>query len=314
MKKTKLTAIFMVLLFIAAPVSQASAEVRGKIAVRPCRPHHRVVPVTEHFHSYRPGHVRKIYCHGYPHYRHYYHDYYYRYYDDVAIAGGIGLLLGAVIAQNNNEYERKQEEKARETEKAKQRAYDECVMAVNTELEHVLKLINDTALDDTLTFIRDYWEQKGAETFLDNRTDIAKLSILSPKDNTKVEFSVMKKYREITVKASDMKYSVHYEKKSYYDEKPKQAPLTNAFGIVMEDTRRDQYGCIVALEVEPNTPASFAGIKPGDSIIKIDIYDTRQLRTEQVLAYAKRKTEEKGVVAITYKRMGSEKKTVEIHL
>ena len=314
MKKTKLTALFMALLFTAAPVTQASAAVRGRIAVRPCRPCNRVIPATEHFHSYRPGHVRRIYCHHYPYYRPYYRDYYYGYYDDVAIAGGIGLLLGAVIAQNNSEYERKQEEEAREAAKAKQRAYDECVMAVNTELEHVLKLINDTTLDDTLAFIRDYWDHKGAETFLDNRTNIAKLSILSPRDNAKVEYSVMKKFREVTVKASDMKYGVSYEKKSYYNEKPEQTPLADAFGIVMEDTRRDRYGCITAIAVTHGTPASFAGIKPGDSIIKIDTYDTRQLRTEQVLAYAKRKTEERAVVTITYTSAGGEKKTVEIHL
>ncbi|MEG1641546.1 MAG: PDZ domain-containing protein [Synergistaceae bacterium] len=309
MKHIKVTAIMLAMLFILAPISQATAEAYCQRTYRrsEVRTRHRTV-VAHGRHYYRPPAHRVYYPH--PYYRDYYRSY--DRYDNWAVAGGVGLLLGTIIASNNQEAQ-KRETAMVEYETAKDQAREACTNAVNTELQQFLRLVGETGVDNTLEFLKKYWGQKGTETFLDNRTNIAILTIFSPNDSIRVEYTIMKDYKEATVKASNLKYNVSFDKKAYFTE-AKPEPATNkALGLQLDDMKRDKFGCLVVMGVSQNSPAYYAGISVGDSLIKVDGYDTRQLRSDQISSYIEKQSGTKSILKLVISTMG-QKKTVEIRL
>lgn len=258
----------------------------------------------------------EAYCPPGPHHHrpprpHYYYDYdyYYGAYDDVALSCGIGILLGTIVANNNANEQAKQQERAQKLESVRNRCKD----AVSTEIQHVAELIQGTGLANTLDFLQKYWNAKAMRTFTEDRNNIAVLTITGFDDNVKVEYTFMKEYKEVTVKASSVEYKISEEKKAYYKEPEPRSELNSALGMDLSNDLRSPAGYLLAQNVVNGTAASFAGIFPGDSIIRIDAYDTKNIDVSRIIAYITARAKAKAAIKVTFIHNGK-KKTSEIQM
>lgn len=258
----------------------------------------------------------EAYCPPGPHHHrpprpHYYYDYgyYYDSYNDVALSCGIGILLGTMAANNNAAEQAKQQEKAKKVEAVRERCKD----AVYTETQHVSELIQGTGLVNTLDFLQKYWNAKTMRTFMEDRNNVAVLTITGFDDNVKVEYTFMKEYKEVTVKASSAEYKISEEKKAYYKEPEPRSELNAALGMDVSNDLRSPSGYLAAQNVVEGTAAAFAGIAPGDAIIKIDEYDTKNIDAARIIAYISARAKAKAALKITFMHEGK-KKTAEIQL
>lgn len=266
------------------------------------------------------GPAGAYYCpppgHGYPrpvhnHRYHYYYDddYYYDHYNSVAITYGIGVLLGTIAANNNAAEQARQQERDKKIASVR----DRCKEAVATETGHVAELIEGTGLKNTLEFLHNYWNAKGMRTFLEDRNNIAILTISGFEDNVKVEYTFMKDYQEVTVKASSSEYKIAEEKKAYYKEPLPRSELSMILGLDLADSLRSASGYLMAQNVVKGTAAAFAGIVPGDAVIKIDAYDTKNIDAARISAYIAARAQAKALLKVTFMHEGK-KKTADIQL
>ena len=259
-----------------------------------CPPPRQVYPRPVHNHRY-----------------HYYYDdeYYYDHYNSVTFTYGIGMLLGTIAANNDAAEQARQQERERKITSVR----DRCREAAATETGHVAELIEGTGLKNTLEFLQNYWNAKTMRTFLEDRNNIAILTITGFEDNVKVEYTFMKEYKEVTVKASSSEYKIAEEKKAYYKEPLPRSELSLILGMDLADALRSASGYLVAQNVVKGTASAFAGIAPGDAVIKIDAYETKSVDAARISAYVSARAQAKALLKVTFMHEGK-KKTAEIQL
>ena len=175
------------------------------------------------------------------------------------------------------------------------------------------ELIEGTGLKNTLEFLQNYWNAKTMRTFLEDRNNIAILTITGFEDNVKVEYTFMKEYKEVTVKASSSEYKIAEEKKAYYKEPLPRSELSLILGMDLADALRSASGYLVAQNVVKGTASAFAGIAPGDAVIKIDAYETKSVDAARISAYVSARAQAKALLKVTFMHEGK-KKTAEIQL
>ncbi len=76
---------------------------------------------------------------------------------------------------------------------------------------------------------------------------------------------------------------------------------------------RDPQGRLLIKDVVKGTAVFYAGVLPGDTLVMIDTYDTKNFDIARVDSYLQNRAEAKAKVKITVSQKG-EKKTIEIQL
>lgn len=325
-KLTKMIALCLIISLSAIPAAQAWPHGPGG----PGRPGggpgprpgmrggpDRFGPRPEPRHGGRPGHWGPGPRHGYcpdrwgpgpRHYRHSYHN------DDWWwIPGGIilgGLILDGMNNSSTNDAARLEELKARDKKTQEIKSY--CADTVQKELGHAADNIAQVGLPAYLEQMRRYWETKGMPPFLDDRPNIAILTVSGLKDNVKLEYTVLKDFKELTVRATNAEYQISEERKTYYKDPLPVASTRKYLGVDLAPVR-DGKGNAVAGEVAPGTAAAYAGISPGDAIVRIDAYQTSALGADRINAYVEHRAQAHSLLKITFMHLGKPK-TVEIQL
>jgi len=244
----------------------------------------------------------------------------YHYHDDgsgILIGCGVGLLLGAIasnIDSGDSKYsqqEQDRQERAQKTKEIRQTAKDN----VQKETDHALELVAQNGVDNTIAIISRSWEDQGQHTFVDDRggTAVLRVTGFKSESNIKLEYTFQRENKKVIVRTTVPDYDVTEESSGYYTEPKPVSSIMQFIGFELAEGKRDAGGHLIIQDVAKGTAASFAGIAPGDSLIKIDSYDTKSFGVDRINAYTASRAGMKTLVNVTFKHKGTVK-TVDIQL
>lgn len=227
-------------------------------------------------------------------------------------ATGLAALLVTLAAGNSNN----------DAEAAKQQAqYEQKVREIREhakessrkEMEHALELIFERGVPGAVEMLVRSWEGEGKKTFLDDRNGVTVLKISGFEENIRLEYTIRQESKKISVRVTAPDHSVSEESSAYYKEPVPTPPSKSYLGFELEEFFRDPQGRLIIKDVVKGTAVFYAGILPGDTLVKIDTYDTKNFDVARVDSYLENRSEVKAKVKITVSQKG-EQKTIEIQL
>lgn len=230
-------------------------------------------------------------------------------------ATGLAVLLATLAAGNINN---------NETEAAKQQAqaaYEQKVRVIREhakestrkEMEHAVELIFERGVPGTVELLVRSWEGEGKKTFLDDRNGVTVLKVSAFEENIRLEYTIRQESKKISVRVTAPDYSVSEESSTYYKEHEPLPPSRSYLGFELEEFFRDPQGRLLVKDVVNGTAVFYAGVLPGDSLVMIDTYDTKNFDIARLNSYLVNRSETKAKVKITVSQKG-EQKIIEIQL
>lgn len=227
-------------------------------------------------------------------------------------ATGLAVLLGTLAAGNTNN----------QAEAAKQQAaYEQKVREIREhakessrkEMEHAADLIFERGVPGTVELLVKSWEGEGKKTFLDDRSGVTVLKVSGFEENIRLEYTIRQESKKISVRVTAPDYSVSEESGAYYKEPQPLPPSKSYLGLELEELFRDPGGRLLIKDVVKGTAAFYAGILPGDSLVMIDTYDTKNFDIARVDSYLESRAAAKAKVRVTVSQKG-EQKSIDIQL
>ncbi|MCK9340740.1 MAG: PDZ domain-containing protein [Synergistaceae bacterium] len=227
-------------------------------------------------------------------------------------ATGLAALLVTLAAGNSNN----------DAEAAKQQAaYEQKVREIREhskessrkEMEHALDIIFERGVPGAVELLVRSWEGEGKKTFLDDRNGVAVLKVSGFEENIRLEYTIRQENKKISVRITAPDYSISEESSAYYKEPVPIPPSKSYLGFELEEFMRDPQGRLLIKDVVKGTAVFYAGVLPGDTLVMIDTYDTKNFDIARVDSYLQNRAEAKAKVKITVSQKG-EKKTIEIQL
>lgn len=227
-------------------------------------------------------------------------------------ATGLAALLVTLAAGNNND----------QAEAAKQQAaYERHVREVREhakessrkEMDHAVDLISESGVPGAVEMLVKSWEGEGKKTFLDDRSGVTVLKVSGFEENIMLEYTIRQDSKKISVRVTAPDYSVSEESGTYYKEPQPVPPSKNYLGLELEELLRDPGGRLLIKDVAKGTAAFYAGIMPGDSLVMIDTYDTKNFDIARVDSYLASRAAAKAKVRVTVSQKG-EQKIIDIQL
>ena len=227
-------------------------------------------------------------------------------------ATGLAVLLATLAAGNTDS----QAEAARQ-----QAAYEQKVREIREhakessrkEMEHAVDLIFERGVPGAVELIVKSWEVEGKKTFLDDRSGVTVLKVSGFEENIRLEYTIRQESKKISVRVTAPDYSVSEESGSYYKEPQPLSPSRSYLGVELEEFFRDPGGRLLIKDVAKGTAAFYAGILPGDALVMIDTYDTKNFDIARVDSYLESRAAAKAKVRVTVSQKG-EQKSIDIQL
>lgn len=300
--KLRTTALCLIISLIFVPIAQAAPSRYYR-----SRPNRYVTHRSSRY--YRPSPYPSYYRHNFWRSG----SYYSWSGSDWAVAGGVGLLLGVLVANSNSNSERTRLKEREDYEKQVQIIRIFCRNTVETETKHLLDLISKNGFVKTVDYLKQYWNDQGSISLLDDRSTIAILTVSGLKENVKLKYTFMKDFKEVTISALSSEFQIAEEKKAVYQEPTPISSLKKQTGFELSNNSRDSKGYLIVGAVENVSPAYMAGIQQGDSITKVDTYDAKNFSAENVSAYIENRAKTRSILKITYSR-NDQLKTVALQL
>lgn len=220
---------------------------------------------------------------------------------------GLAVLMATLAAGNSNNG----------ADAAKQQAeYEKKVMDIRQyakesskkEMQRAADLIFEKGIPETVEMLVSSWEREGKKTFLDDRNGVTVLKISGFEENIRLEYTIRQESKKISVRVTAPDYSVSEESSSYYKEPDPPSPSKSYLGFELEELLRDSQGRLLIKDVVQGTAAFYAGVLPGDSLVMIDTYDTKNFDTARINSYIQNRYEAKAKVKITISQKGNEKR------
>jgi C-terminal processing protease CtpA/Prc len=79
-------------------------------------------------------------------------------------------------------------------------------------------------------------------------------------------------------------------------------------GFELERTMRSPSGHMIIREVGKGTAAYYAGIRPGDVLLKVDVYETRNFDPVWFIDYISNRHQSRSLITLSISRNGAEKR------
>ncbi len=186
------------------------------------------------------------------------------------------------------------------------------------------------------------WEGEGRKTVLDSSAGLQVLKVTGFYDGSLIKYTFLPESRKVYVRISVPDYLVSVEESSYYTgstlrpetaqlrDEDSRMPLLRSYsnapvvlpeksvmlrhaGFGLEGSFRSPAGHLVIGEVGKGTAAYYAGIRPGDALISVDVYDTRNFDAVWFDNYISERHRSCSMIVLLILRKGTEKR-IEIQL
>ncbi len=227
-------------------------------------------------------------------------------------ATGLAVLLATLAAGNgNNEADtaKQQAEYEQKFREIKERARE----SSKKEMDHAQDLIFERGVPGAVALITRSWESEGKKTFLDDRNGVSVLKVSGFEENIRLEYTIRQESKKISVRVTAPDYSVSEESSTYYKEPLPVSSSRKYIGLEFEDMSRDPQGRLLIMDVAKGTAAFYSGVMPGDALVKIDVYDTKDFGLGRLSSYLENRAALKALVKITVSQKGQQK-VVDIQL
>ncbi len=187
-------------------------------------------------------------------------------------------------------------------------------------------LVTANGLYEAINILTRSWESRGNRTFFDDSYKLPVLKVSGFNDGTQVVYTFLPENRIVYVKVSVPEYSISFEGSAYYNE-PRQIPrqsyqqsavapqnvagenryvqsIKQIIGFDLVNNKRSASGHMLIQEVANGTAAYYAGIRNGDSLVKIDAYDTKNFDVSRIKAYIEDRHRAQAMLKIMFSHNG----------
>lgn len=232
----------------------------------------------------------------------------------------------------SNSYEREREIsniKARISQNAK------------TEAARASRMASEFGAEQAAALLAKTWDGEGKRTDIDSRSGLQVLKVDGFYDGSQISYTFLPENRKVYVRISVPEYSLSAEESDYYSAPAghsapapsggvRQVPVVpnetasamtvsdqgdtlQYAGFELERTMRASSGHMIIREVGKGTAAYYAGIRQGDVLLKVDVYETRNFDPLWLSGYISNRHQSRSLITLLISRNGAEKK-IEIQL
>ncbi|MDD4159849.1 MAG: PDZ domain-containing protein [Synergistaceae bacterium] len=227
-------------------------------------------------------------------------------------ATGLAVLLATLAAGKAPDDDEAAKQQAAYEQKVKD-IREHAKESSKKEMERAAGLIFETGVPEAVEKLVKFWEGEGKKTFLDDRNGVTVLKISGFEENIRLEYTIRQEDKKISVRVTAPDYSVSEESNEYYKEPVPPAPSKSCLGFELEEFQRDPQGRFIIKDVVKGTAAFYAGVRPGDSLVMVDTYDTKDFDLARIDSYLEKRAELKAPVRITVSQEGKQR-SLEIQL
>lgn len=211
------------------------------------------------------------------------------------------------------------------------------------EASRAAKMASEHGSEQAAALLTGAWEGEGRRTFLDASTGLQVLKVTGFYDSSQITYTFLPENRKVYVRISVPDYSISAEENDYYtravdrpastqpsegirNKVPALPNYTNASmamqqqdgtlrsaGFGFDRSARSSSGHLVIGEVAKGTAAYYAGIRPGDVLLSVDVYETRNFDPAWFDNYISERQRSGAMITLSISRKGTEKK-LEIQL
>ncbi len=227
----------------------------------------------------------------------------------------------------SNSYEREREIsdiKARISQNAK------------TEASRASKMASEFGAEQAAALLAKTWDGEGKRTNIDGRSGLLVLKVDGFYDGSQISYTFLPENRKVYARISVPEYSLAAEESDYYSGpagKAAPAPsegvrqvsvvpnytptamtvsdkgsILQYAGFELERSMRSPSGHMIIREVGKGTAAYYAGIRPGDVLLKVDVYETRNFDPAWFSDYISNRHQSRSLITLSVSRNGAEKR------
>lgn len=205
-----------------------------------------------------------------------------------------------------------------------------------SEVGRASKMASELGAEQAAVLLARSWEADGKRTNIDGRSGLYVLKVTGFYDGSQMSYTFLPENRKVFVRISVPDYSLSVEEGDYYSgssDKSAQAPsegvrlvptvpnytpaavtvsdqggTLQSAGFEIERSVRSNSGHMIIREVGKGTAAYYAGIRQGDVLLKVDVYETRNFDSAWFSEYIYDRRQSKSLVTLSISRNGAEKK------
>jgi hypothetical protein len=205
------------------------------------------------------------------------------------------------------------------------------------EASRAAKMASEYGPAQAAALLAKSWEGEGRKTALDTSAGLPVLKVTGFYDGSRITYTFLPDNRKVYVRISLPDYSISVEEGDYYTRaadqpvsaQPAEAirrvpalPVyTNASmavqqqdgtllsaGFGLNRSARNPSGYLIIGEVAKGTAAYYAGVRPGDVLLSVDVYETRNFDAAWFDNYISEKHRSRSLITLSISRNGAEKK------
>ena len=205
-----------------------------------------------------------------------------------------------------------------------------------TEADRASKMASEFGAEQAAALIAKTWDGEGKRTNIDKRSGLQVLKVTGFYDGSQISYTFLPENRKVYVRISVPEYSLSAEESAYYSgpagqaipapsEGVRQVPVVPSYtpaamivsdqggtlqhaGFELERTMRSPSGHMIIREVGKGTAAYYAGIRPGDVLLKVDVYETRNFDPAWFSDYISNRHQSRSLITLSISRNGTEKR------
>ena len=224
--------------------------------------------------------------------------------DHVAAGLGIAILLGTLIYNSSRHAAPQQPSVTPEQQKKADDARALARQNADAELQRAVALTASHDVAETLDMLDKRWRDDGRTTSIDAGSPVSALKVTGFVDSIVIDYIFDSAKATATVRVTSPNYQVSEESSGQYHVKPPLSSLQKNLGFDLADKYRSASGGIEIRGIVPDSQAAKAGIKEGDLLLKVDVYDVKNCDCGRISAYIEGRAERKAAVRLLISHQG----------
>ena len=205
-----------------------------------------------------------------------------------------------------------------------------------TEASRASKMASEFGAEQAAELLAKNWGGEGKRTNIDVRSGLLVLKVDGFYDGSQISYTFLPENRKVYARISVPEYSLAVEESDYYSgaagkavpapsEVVRQVPVVPSYtpaamtvsdkggtlqhaGFELDRSARSPSGHMIIREVGKGTAAYYAGIRPGDVLLKVDVYETRNFDHAWFSDYISNRHQSRSLITLSISRNGTEKR------
>jgi len=182
----------------------------------------------------------------------------------------------------------------------------------NKEAKYASDMIAENGLYQAINIIDTSWRNKGYGTSYSDNYKMPVLKVSGFSDESQIIYTFLQSNKMVFVKVLVPAYSVSYEGSAYFNEprqvyqqgyavpQPAISSVLQLAGFELATNRRSASGYMLVNKVANGTAVFYAGMRRGDVLLKIDVYDTKNFEVGWINSYITDKYRSRALLKVRF--------------